>query len=104
MSDALAFLVIAPALLGALAMPVIASVRTMRNGASRARRFFLHTALSALPLLWFVAGFALLMGLEELTGAALVPEGLGRAALVVVAVALLSLLASTALGAALARR
>lgn len=87
------------ALLAIVALPWVsfaALLRRVRRGAlKRGRAIAAQAGAGICPTLGFTLFFFGLVGIEEVTGAALVPEGLGRSFLILVALGLLVWLVST---------
>ena len=78
------------AILGVPIMMCRAALRRVRAGRMGRLKAFVLCSLAALaPTLLYVAFFFALVGIEELTGAALIPEGMGRSFLIVVGFGLL---------------
>ena len=84
------YLGIVAAILGVPIMICRAALSRVRAGRTSKRRALVLSGLAALsPTALYVAFFFALVGLEELTGAALIAEGIGRSFLIVVGLGLL---------------
>jgi hypothetical protein len=83
--------------LGALAaivgFPIVVFSRALRRvragRTGKGRAIVLYSLAALLPTALYVAFFSALVGLEEIGGAALIPEGMGRTFLIVVGFGLL---------------